>query len=93
MTKTRKFRWIALAAIAAVAMAAASAALAHHSFAMFDASKEVVLDGTIREFRWANPHCRIQIRVMEKGQPVDYSIESPSPNELSRAIVEGSETL
>ena len=78
------FGRFAAAATAALAMAAASAALAHHSFAMFDTSKEVVLDGTVSEFRWTNPHTWIQLRVMERGRPVEYSIETPAPNELSR---------
>lgn len=85
MTRTRMFGRIAATAIAVVAMAAAPAALAHHSFAMFDMGKETVLDGTVSEFRWTNPHSWIQLKVMENGQPVEYSIESPSPNLLSRS--------
>ena len=74
----------AAAAAAVLAMAAASAALAHHSFAMFDTGKETVLDGTVSEFQWTNPHTWIQLTVIEGGRPVDYAIETPSPNELSR---------
>jgi hypothetical protein len=85
MTRTRMFGRSAATAAAVVMMAAASVALAHHSFSMFDSSKETILDGTVREFRWTNPHCWIQLRVIENGQPVEYSIESPSPNQLSRA--------
>jgi hypothetical protein len=39
----------------------------------------------VREFRWTNPHCWIQLKVTENGQPVEYSIESPSPNLLTRS--------
>jgi hypothetical protein len=59
-------------------------ALAHHSFAMFDGQKEVVLDGTVREFQWTNPHSWIQLTVMENGSAVEYSIEGGSPNGLAR---------
>ena len=85
MTRMRTRRSIALSVTAAIALATASTALAHHSFAMFDASTEIVLDGTVREFRWSNPHCWIRLTVMEKGQSVEYAIESPSPSQLSRS--------
>ena len=81
MTKTKT----ALAAAAALAASlAAGQALAHHSFAMFDSAKEVVLDGTVREFQWTNPHSWTQLTVMENGQSVEYSIEGGSPNGLAR---------
>ena len=46
----------------AVAMYAIPA-FAHHSFAMFDTEKKMVLDGTIKEFQWTNPHSWIQMMV------------------------------
>ena len=74
-----------VAAVAASAVALVSTlALAHHSFAMFDNAKVVSIDGTIREFQWTNPHSWIQIRAMENGQAVEYSIEGSSPNGLAR---------
>jgi hypothetical protein len=45
---------LSLAGIAAV-MCAAPAALAHHSFAMFDAGKLMTLEGTVKQFQWTNP--------------------------------------
>jgi hypothetical protein len=65
-------------------VAFSGSAAAHHSFAMFDSAKEVVLEGTVREFQWTNPHTWIQLVVTEQGQPVEYSIEADSPNILSR---------
>lgn len=29
---------------------------AHHSFAMYDGSKPLVLSATVKEFQWSNPH-------------------------------------
>ena len=49
--------------IALAAMLTASSALAHHSFAMFDQSKSVTVQGTVKDFRWANPHVFIQLLV------------------------------
>ena len=60
-------------------------AFAHHSFAMFDSSKEVVLVGTIKEFQWTNPHSWVQINVPgPNGKITEWSIEGGSPNGLAR---------
>jgi hypothetical protein len=70
--------------VAAIACGVTGAAWSHHSNAMFDATKVVTLEGTIRDFQWTNPHTWIQLRVMENGQEVEYSIEGRSPNALAR---------
>lgn len=63
----------------------ASAALAHHSFAMFDNSKNVTIEGTVKEFQWTNPHSWVQLMVKDAtGKEVEWSIEGGSPNGLSR---------
>jgi hypothetical protein len=73
------------AAVAASLLALlATSAFAHHSFAMFDDSRTVVIDGTIREFQWTNPHSWIQVSAVENGKTVEYSIEGSSPNGLAR---------
>lgn len=76
------------AGLAAGAMLAAALAPgqvhAHHSFAMFDSTKDVVLDGVVREFQWTNPHSWVQLTVQEGGKSVEYSIEGGSPNGLAR---------
>ena len=74
---------VSIALIGAFALAA-PAALAHHSFAMFDAQKEVTLSGTVREFQWTNPHSWLQVEVPQGGARVEYSIELGSPNSMSR---------
>jgi hypothetical protein len=71
-----------LAALAACGIA--GSAWSHHSNAMFDETKVVTLEGTVRDFQWTNPHTWIQLRVMENGQEVEYSIEGRSPNALAR---------
>jgi hypothetical protein len=54
----------------------ASSAMAHHSGAMFDSTKDVTLQGTIKEFQWTNPHSWIQLNVPDAaGKPVEWSIE------------------
>ena len=62
-----------------------SAALAHHSFAMFDNSKSVTIEGTVKEFQWTNPHSWVQLMVKDAaGKETEWSIEGGSPNGLSR---------
>ena len=61
------------------------AAFGHHSYAMFDLSKTVTLQGTIRDFQWTNPHSWIWIDVPDaKGATEQWGIEGMSPNYLAR---------
>jgi Family of unknown function (DUF6152) len=60
-------------------------ALAHHSFAMFDATKLVTLEGTVKQFQWTNPHAWILLMVAEDGgPPVQWAIEMNGPSSLAR---------
>lgn len=76
-----------ISAISAVAVLASIApALAHHSDAMFDSGKEVVLNGTVKEFQYTNPHSWIQLVVpASNGPAVEWSIETGAPIVLLRA--------
>jgi len=72
---------------AALLLATAVPAFAHHSDAMFSNDKEVVLNGTVREFQYTNPHSWIQLMVAGNAgaQPVEWSIETAAPIVLLRA--------
>jgi hypothetical protein len=61
-------------------------AFAHHSFAMFDNTKTVTLDGTIKDFQYTNPHSWIQLLVVDAqtGKDVEWSIEGGALNALAR---------
>jgi hypothetical protein len=60
-------------------------ALAHHSFAMFDQSKQTTLVGTVKEFQWTNPHCWVMLEVKSsEGELQEWSLEALSPNVLGR---------
>jgi Family of unknown function (DUF6152) len=68
------------------ALCLGSAALAHHSFAVFDRSKSVVLTGTVKEFQWTNPHAWIQLNVADaKGRIIEWGVECGSPNMMVRS--------
>lgn len=69
--------------LAAVALAAPAAA--HHSFAMFDPNKVVTLNGTVKEFRWVNPHVSLFVLADHPGAGPDlWSVELTSPGNLTR---------
>ncbi len=60
-------------------------AVAHHSLAMFDITKQVSLTGTVTEFQWTNPHAYIHVEV-PTGDPLAgvWALELNSPNNLKR---------
>lgn len=56
-------------------------ALAHHSTAEFDYTKQVTIVGTVKEVQWTNPHSFIQLMVSGSGdQLVQWSVEIGSPS-------------
>ncbi|MBI2150139.1 MAG: hypothetical protein HYU27_05990 [Acidobacteria bacterium] len=74
-------------AIAVFAMMLAPlAALAHHSFAAeFDASKPVVVQGTVTKVEWTNPHIWIYVDMKDAaGAVAHWQCEGGSPNTLVR---------
>jgi len=63
-----------------------SAVYAHHSGAGFDRAKTVTLVGTVKQFKWANPHSWIEMEVHnEKGAVETWNVEMTSPAVLIRA--------
>ncbi len=56
--------------------------VAHHSYAMFDMQKTVVLDATVVRFKWQNPHAFIELDADVKGTRERWSIEMTAPNNL-----------
>ncbi len=57
-------------------------AVAHHSFAMFDQARTVVLKGVVTEMQWTNPHAFLHVQVDDGGAV--WHIELNSPNNLRR---------
>ena len=66
---------------AALALLAGVPAAAHHSFAMFDQTKIMTLEGTVTEFQWTNPHAFIEL---DAAGGRHWSIELNRPNNLKR---------
>jgi hypothetical protein len=76
-----------LVAVSVAALAGMAApALAHHSGSMFDPTKTVTLEGTVKEFQYTNPHSWLQIVVIgADGKPTEWGFESEGPSTLLRA--------
>ena len=83
----KRYQALAGAVAAVVAMVASSgAALAHHSFAMFDRSKEVELkQAVVARWEWTNPHVWLFVIVPPgKEHAGKFSIEGASTGLLRR---------
>jgi hypothetical protein len=79
-------RLLRIVAGAGMLVAAGLPALAHHSFsAEFDANKKVVLEGTVVEFEWVNPHSWLDVDVPQPDGTVQHwKFEGGSPSVLLR---------
>ena len=82
MNKTR----LSVCLMALAACAVASPGLAHHSGAMFDATREVKLTGTVKQFQYTNPHSWLLVDVKDAGGKVTtWGFEAEGPSTLTRA--------
>ena len=51
-------------------------AVAHHSFAMFDSSKVVTMQGTVKELEWVNPHVWLHLMIPDNtGAMKEWAFE------------------
>jgi Family of unknown function (DUF6152) len=68
-----------------LAALAALPAAAHHSFAMFDRNRTVILSGTVKEYVWTSPHVTINVLTDHVGGGfVTWVVEGSSPTVLAR---------
>ena len=72
-------------ALAAAAAFAGGTAFAHHSFAMFDQHKIVLVRGTLLKFTYLNPHSWISVigTVDKDAAAGRWDIEATSPSALA----------
>ena len=74
----KQHKLVALAGMAA--LMGAVPALAHHSAAMFDMDKTMMISGTVKEWQFMNPHSWLQVVSMDpQGKEEQWSFEGPSP--------------
>jgi hypothetical protein len=80
-----KNSFLAVFGTAALSAFAATPAAAHHSFALFDVTKTVSLEGTVKKFDWTNPHSWITLEVVGAQNSADeWLIELPPAGVLAR---------
>ena len=73
-------------AAAALAIACAFPALAHHSNSAYQVDKIIELKGTVKEWRWMNPHTWLYLTVKgADGKEQEWQVEGRPPGILSRA--------
>lgn len=77
---------LAIAGLAATSLLLGTIpAAAHHSFALFDTNKSVMLEGKVKAFEWTNPHSWIRLIVNgANNQSEEWLIELPAAASLAR---------
>ena len=69
------------AAVLVLSPLLAGVASAHHSTAEFDYTKQLTIQGKVKEVQWTNPHSYIQLLVTdEDGKQVEWSVVIGSPS-------------
>ncbi len=59
---------------------------AHHSMNGFDRAKTITITGTVKQFKWANPHSWVEVEVVnDKGVAEIWNLEMTAPGILARA--------
>jgi hypothetical protein len=76
---------VARTTLAAVLGAAAGLVCAHHSFAMFDQTKQVTVIGKVTDVQWTNPHVWIFLEGAPAGGKKEiWGVEFTSKVHLTR---------
>jgi hypothetical protein len=56
---------------------------AHHGAAGYDMDKQLTMNGTVREWLWANPHCFMKYDATdEKGNVAHWAVEVSNPTDM-----------
>ena len=70
--------------LAGVVAFLASPASAHHSFAIFDQTKVLYLEGTVKELEWINPHTWLHVTFANPAGVVStWSFEAGATAQLA----------
>lgn len=71
----------------ALTLACPGIALAHHTFSMFDTSRQFTVNGVVAKVEWRNPHAYIWVYVPATTSPGKYeawAFENGSPSLLAK---------
>lgn len=80
------------AIVGAAVLAITPVAGAHHSGTMFDDTKEVTLEGVVKEFQYTNPHSWLLVDVTgADGKVTTWGFEAEGPSTLMQMKVRRSD--
>ena len=81
-----------LGIVSGAALLITPVASAHHSGTMFDETKEVTLDGVVKEFQYTNPHSWLLVDVTgADGKVTTWGFEAEGPTTLMQMKVRRSD--
>ena len=70
-------------AVVAVFSAVCVTSYAHHSTSAFDRENVIKIEGTVKQFRWINPHASFKVEgVADNGPDGLWTVEMTAPNVL-----------
>ena len=87
MLQQLRRHWFASLSLALLVSVFSLSTQAHHSFAMYDSTKLVTVDGTVTNFQWTNPHVLLWVTgsATTGEAPTLWTVELPtSPGNLKR---------
>ena len=83
--------WWTAALCAFTLVAAPLLVEAHHSGVMFDETKEITVEGVVKEFQYTNPHSWLLIDVTQNGTTTTWGFEAEGPTTLRQMGVRPSD--
>jgi len=82
----RSLRGFRAVTATALLLLAAGSASAHHSATMFEQTKQITVEGVVKEFQYTNPHSWLLVDVKDKnGKVTTWGFEAEGPSTLQRA--------
>lgn len=71
--------------LSCILLISATPALAHHSFVMYDQTRQLTLEGIVKEFKWTNPHSWLEIAIVNaQGQEEVWPFEMSTPRSMAQ---------
>ena len=60
--------------------------MAHHSYAMFERTKTIVVRGTLAQLEWKNPHSFVWVYVEKPSRPGQYDLFAFEASSINRMV-------
>src|SRR5688572_15996726 len=76
---------IVMTAVVAAILCCAVPVRSHHSNSAYEVEKVVTVSGTVKLWKWSNPHTWLTLAAQnEKGETVEWELEGRAPGVLGR---------